>query len=175
MRRLYQDIDGALNRLDVRDENKFPSWRKDAPAFLKWALKHFLVSFLTGWKEKSEIRDGCLAKIGLRSQVDRFGYPQWGFDKTDGIEFGYPFYWIDDEVTPVEEDVLREHGKSDRLIRINPHGEGALQEVSRILALRESKEYSNIIPDLSGKVPEEIGYVPLRRPKKIRSRTTTRI
>jgi hypothetical protein len=148
MRDFYIDIDGVLRIWSP------PKWRNQAAPFLQWSLRHFLCFFLTSWREKSLIKDRCLAPLGIRHLADKFGYPKWGDRKTDAIDFDRDFYWADDEALQDEMEVLRNHGASHDLIRINPHGEAELKTLATILARRERLEHDNAIPDLSGKVPE---------------------
>jgi hypothetical protein len=158
---LYIDIDGVLNSLDEAP----PAWRADAPAFLRWALQHFICVFLTRWHERAVIIAKCLTPLGLKDKADQFDYPRWRTLKTDGIDFSQPFYWLDDNPEIEDEDVLRERGASHRLIRVDPYGELELRNIAKILAQRESAEQGHRIPDLEGQYPSaDIPGEPLSEP-----------
>lgn len=152
MRTLHIDIDGVLNKADG-DWSNGPAWRRDAPAFLKWALKHFDCSFLTAWYLKKNIVNKCLTPLGLRDQADEFKYPDWQHWKTEGIDFSRPFYWIDDNCMEEEFAVLEAHNVRDSLIDVTPKGEEELKITAKILARKERILYDNPIPDLSGRPP----------------------
>lgn len=149
MTRLFMDIDGVLNRVDEKGKMV---WRSDAPDFLRWAVNHFLVSFLTGWRDKNLIKDMCLSQLGCLDLVEKFDYPKWDMMKTDAINFKEPFYWLDDEVMKEEGAVLGENEAHHRLILVNPQAEDELQRLSRILAERERDDYGVEIPDLNGEI-----------------------
>ncbi len=143
MRTLYIDVDGVMNRLDAVKGSSIP-WRRDAAAFLKWALQHFECCWLTAWSDES-IKERLLPELGLKDHVENFVYPKWGDHKHDGIDFSRPFYWMDDWDTEVDINVLIDRDAMHSFLLVSPIGEDELWRVSSELAHRELFWYGHRI------------------------------
>lgn len=128
---LYLDVDGVLltfppilekNDLEARPGPLGMTPAPGARDFLKWALKHMEVRWLTAWAQGGDMLDrraemlGELLDIGPErlQQIPSLG---WHHDsKPDGIFWvehivqERPFVWLDDDQMPRELTILEDQG-----------------------------------------------------------------
>ena len=121
--KLYIDIDGVL--LGKRTPNDHEIWLAEGAAeFLEFALAHFDCYWLT-----THAKDGYTgpALRALRPFADKeflelAGMVRpvaWSTLKTEAIDLESDFYWLDDQLLAVEREILEEHGRFDRWIRVD--------------------------------------------------------
>jgi hypothetical protein len=115
MTKLYLDIDGTLMK-----RGEPAAWVAE---FLWFAVSNFDCFWLSTHCQ-GDAKAVFLYLVGkLPSEtvpsLEKIKATSWDTMKTDAIDFGIDFYWLDDNLFDAERDVLAQHGALDRHIRID--------------------------------------------------------
>src|SRR5207248_10022364 len=80
---------------------------------------------------------GCSTLEGDWRIVSTITALSWNLEKTDGIDFGAEFFWLDDNPTQAARAILQRHGVADRLIVVSSeHDPDALMWARSVLEER---------------------------------------
>ena len=114
---LYLDIDGVLLR-------KHPqTLAENGRQFLETVVEHFDCYWLTTHCRGGENNAISYLTPYLEEQtlklLHRIKPAWWETMKTDGIDLGKPFFWIDDQPFEAEKQVLRTQDFESRLIIVD--------------------------------------------------------
>lgn len=127
MRKLYLDIDGVLLT------TKHPRVAQYATEFIRNITQYFECYWLTTHC-KGDIMN-ALHYLSSYFEQDSMKYLEmikstsWDSLKTEAIDFGSDFYWLEDNPLQVEKCVLLQHGKLERLIEVDLSHEEELKRV----------------------------------------------
>jgi hypothetical protein len=131
---LYVDIDDTLLmwRSTGHRGKYIPKAAPGAGDFLRWAVNHFEVRWLSMWCRDGQFQPGNAEELAQLLGVEvefitaiptvRFTDPDKFRDecrKTDGIDFTEDFVWIEDDILQSEKQVLRDHKMGLRHIPCN--------------------------------------------------------
>jgi hypothetical protein len=116
--KIYLDIDGVLlaNERAVAD---------GADEFLQAVLTKYPDStyWLTTHQWLGQDRAVAVLAPFLKPEtaelIKKIKPSQWDKAKTEGIDFGQPFLWFDDDLYPEEKEVLEKAGKLDSHILVD--------------------------------------------------------
>lgn len=143
-RKLYLDIDGVLlkSRVDkpvegIHELILFIVCNFDC----YWLTTHCKGNSQTAIEYLSEYLD--VDDIALLKAIKP---TNWNTLKTEAIDFGSDFFWIDDYVMRAEKEILALNGKSDSLILFNESNEDEVNKViteitNKIFKVMECLEY----------------------------------
>lgn len=115
---IYLDIDGVL----LVDR---ATLAQHADEFLQAVLNKYPNStyWLTthAWNGENVISHSLAPYLAADTQalLGRIKVADWGDDKTDGIDFGQPFLWFDDDLFDGERKALEEHDALDSQVRVD--------------------------------------------------------
>ena len=130
MKKLYIDIDGVLlTKRNTRAAN-------GAAEFIDYAIKNFDCYWLTTHCKEgnADVLLQMLSQYFPLDTLDKLKKVRptvWNTLKTEGIDFSFGFFWIDDYVFEAEKKVLRENGCLDALILVNLDNMNSLQDITR--------------------------------------------
>jgi hypothetical protein len=136
---LYLDVDGVVL---VPDFSRHGYRVADyAEQFLSWAVEHFDARWLSTRCQNGEAEEvrrafrlaGLSANSLTWTAINRIPSATWGTSKAQAIDLQSDFYWIDDNPDQPSVDLLRQHGREDRLIRIIGGDSEALLQARKIL------------------------------------------
>jgi hypothetical protein len=120
---LYIDIDGVL--LGKKDPNDYEICiAGGARDFLAYALWHFDCYWLTSRANRGDARSALEA---LKPYADKVSMElakvvkptSWATLKTEAIDLKSDFYWLDDQLFQTEREVLEQHGRIDRWVKVD--------------------------------------------------------
>jgi hypothetical protein len=127
---LYLDIDGVL----LTKKQQVP---EGTPAFLDFALAHFDCFWLsTHCKSNAKTALRYLTSYypaDLIPKIQAVQPTNWDTLKTEGIDFGRVFFWIDDYPFEAEKNVLQAHRQLAQLIICDLRQEHELSRIGRLL------------------------------------------
>ena len=156
-RKLYLDVHGVILRQSAtraRDGLNEYEIHPSAVSFLEWCLEKFECFWLT-----SLARDGDYQELerAVRHALPAWSLPpnwrdiihaikpaSWARLKTDGIDLGSDFYWVDDNPQNEAVTTLRWLGLETRLVTVSPnrqndHLTALPAQISALEKLRGSK------------------------------------
>jgi len=121
--RLYIDIDGVLLGKRTPDDCEV-CLAGGATEFLEFALAQFDCYWLTTHANRGYTGPALRA---LKPYADKTFMElawkvkpvTWKTLKTEAIELESDFYWVDDQLLAVEREILEEHERFDRWIRVD--------------------------------------------------------
>lgn len=131
MRKLYLDIDGVL--LTTRHSRV----AQYAIELICYVTQHFDCYWLTTHC-KGDVTN-ALHYLSFYFEQDCMKYlkmikpTSWDSLKTEAIDFGSDFYWLEDNPLQVEKRVLEQHGKLERLIEVNLENTCELENIMKRL------------------------------------------
>ena len=113
-RKLYLDIDGVL----ITTKHPQPAYH--VVEFIRYIVNNFECywRYLSSYFEPTIMQDLRTIKPTC-----------WDSLKTEAIDFGSNFYWLDDNPLQVEKCVILQHGKLERLIEVDLSHEEELKRV----------------------------------------------
>ena len=126
-RKLYLDIDGVL----ITTKHPQPAYH--VVEFIRYIVNNFecywltthckgdasnVIRYLSSYFEPTIMQDLRTIKPTC-----------WDSLKTEAIDFGSNFYWLDDNPLQVEKCVILQHGKLERLIEVDLSHEEELKRV----------------------------------------------
>lgn len=116
---IYLDIDGVLLH-DSLDQRGVPA--NHSEELIKFLVDNFQVYWLTthchgGGNNAPEYLKNRFPNLG--TYIEKIKPTDWGSWKTDAIDFGHDFRWLDDDVYKPELDKLTAHNSLDKLIKVN--------------------------------------------------------
>jgi hypothetical protein len=115
---IYLDIDGTL----LAHEQGAANFADD---FLQFVLNHFpdTTFWLTThcWRHENRAVEvlAPFLKTKTARLIEKVKPTDWGTYKTDGIDFGKPFFWYDDTLYQEEEAILKHRGALECFRRID--------------------------------------------------------
>jgi hypothetical protein len=136
---LYIDVDGVVL---ARDVSRFGYCVAHyGEEFLVWAVEHFEVRWLSSRCQNGNVEEvrrafrlaGLSANSPSWTTINRIPAATWGSYKFQGIDLQSDFYWIDDNPDQQSLDLLRQHDRQDRLIRVIAGDPEALPQVRNFL------------------------------------------
>jgi hypothetical protein len=137
---LYLDVDGVVL---VRDSSRHGFRVADyAEEFLTWAVESFDVRWLSTRCQGGNVEEvrrafrlaGLAATSPTWASIERIPAIKWGTSKTQAIDIAAEcWWWVDDNPTQDDLDLLRRSGRLDRLIKIAATDPQALQRAQTIL------------------------------------------
>ena len=141
---LYLDIDGSLILTTERHLASNCVVGLGCLEFLQFATKHFDCRWLTFHARKgftnnvSRVFRQAIGVNALPAEwqivIDQIKPAPWCRYKTDGIDFGSDFYWLDDAASDYDQQILAERNMSNRLIKAHlNHFASDLYRVREIL------------------------------------------
>ena len=121
--KLYIDIDGVLLGKRTSNDHEI-CLAEGAVEFLEFALAQFDCYWLTTHANHGYIGPALRA---LKPYADKpfmelawkVKPVKWATLKTEAIDLECDFYWLDDQLLAVEREILEEHGRVDRWIRVD--------------------------------------------------------
>ncbi|MBI1286484.1 MAG: hypothetical protein GC178_02795 [Flavobacteriales bacterium] len=138
MTKLYLDIDGVI--LTTKNPRPAPF----AVSFLEHAVSNFDCYWLTTHcKGNSQTALNYLANYfdpDSMELVKKVKATDWSTLKTEAIDLGSDFFWLDDHPLQAELKAMKEIDRLDRVIIVNLNREGELQQVLTQI-LQESNNY----------------------------------
>ncbi len=144
MKNLYLDISGTL--IKETWSSRCPVGDNVASGCLEF-LECCTMSYTTYWLS-SHFRYGFTDDVieifrdavGERNfsyrwidVLSRVGIAEWSDNKTDGIDFSQPFYWVDDNPSASDVKILTRYRMMDRLLIVNLHN--SRNDLNRIRGL----------------------------------------
>jgi hypothetical protein len=132
VKKLYIDVDGVI--LTSRHTQPAPGIEE----FIDFATKHFDCYWLTSHCKEGDASivlrllsqyfdDATMEKLKTIKATD------WQSWKTEAIDLDSDFYWLDDHPMRAEMQVLKEHGKLDRLVVVDLQREDELKRIIQFL------------------------------------------
>ena len=139
MIKAYIDIDGVL----IRNSKSGPKLIPRFGRIVRYLTKNFDCYWLTTHVKQDTGSAGAVSKLGgyLKEAnispriLDGIKPTAWRTLKTEAIDFGQPFIWLDDNPLSVEFSILHERRCLDSLVIIN------WQKRSARLTVRRLKKY----------------------------------
>lgn len=113
---VYIDIDGV-----ILTRGGVPAYHLDE--FLTHILKNYSVFWLTSrCRGDSKYTVSYLENFVTKESISllkKVRPTSFRLDKTEAIDFGKKFFWLDDEIFASEANTLKEHDKYDSWIEVN--------------------------------------------------------
>lgn len=130
MTKLYIDIDGVL--VTAKNTHK----AEDVIPFLEFITEHFDCYWLT-----THCKGDVLPAVeyvkkyipNCEAYLSKIKPTQWNTLKTEAIDFGSDFYWLDDYPMIAEKQVLAQYDKLSNLIVVNLKRPNELNDIMQTL------------------------------------------
>lgn len=140
--KVYIDIDGVLLRNGKNGPELIPRFRR----VIRYLRANFDCYWLTTHVRHGSGSAGARAKLvpflkkaRIDAEIlDGIKPTEWETLKTEAIDFGRPFIWLDDDPLPTERRILQEKGCADNLVDIDWHRRATRLTVRRLRRIRRS-------------------------------------
>jgi hypothetical protein len=140
--KVYIDIDGVLLRNGKNGPELIPRFCR----VIRYLRANFDCYWLTTHVRHGSGSAGARAKLApflkkarINAEIlDGIKPTEWETLKTEAIDFGRPFIWLDDDPLPTERRILQEKGCSDSLVDIDWHKRATRLTVRRLRRVRRA-------------------------------------